>query len=564
MNNILNNQLNNRTIVKLKKQLDVQSNLIHKKINVVRTLPFEYIEKVYNSFYEFTNLKFSSNYSDYDVSLPNISFEGTHDIFIFWMDWRLYMKKMEPKALLEWVKSRLAEIDENKPILMNNWPTFWELDERQYAANVSKRSWIYEFNYLLEDLKKDMINVEIIDLNLFASQLGMSSYDARNDEISHYPLSNQLTLQIARHIALQLIPAMLEPKLKAIVLDLDNTLYSGVLGEDGLEGIVVTEEHIQLQKVLKNMKDKGTLLAISSKNDERDVMDLLENHPKFILKKDDFTFVEANWNSKEINILSMAEKFNFDVSAMLFVDDNLAEIARVKEEIPTIYVLLADPTGQETVHRLLNYPYLYSRKKDDSAVFRQQDILSNQKRMKLAKLSSDPSRYLKSLNMKIEVFENEQQHTQRVFEMGQKTNQFNLALQRFSSGDLFKKAQANNYCIFTVTLADILNDSGIIGSYIVQIDGVKAYMEEILFSCRALGRKVEDASLLLILERLQLRGIEKVKINVTEGPRNKPAINWYKEVYTSSNIVDIIKELKQKLAHYPAEVIWSNERRDNK
>lgn len=216
---------------------------------------------------------------------------------------------------------------------------------------------------MLETLKSEFNSLEIIDVNLFASKIGMNSYDRRNEEVSNYPLSNQLTLQLSRHIALNLIPAMLEPKLKAIVLDLDNTLYSGVLGEDGIENIILTEEHKQLQQVLKKMKENGILLAISSKNNEQDVIQMFETRKDFLLQKDDFTFIEANWHSKAENIQMMVNKFNFDSSAMLFIDDNPAEIAHVKEQVPSIHTLMADVTGKETVHRLLNYPYLYSRKK---------------------------------------------------------------------------------------------------------------------------------------------------------------------------------------------------------
>lgn len=552
---LLNNELMFRKIKDYKHEYTQQ--LI---IKVERTLPFEYVSKMITPFLSLIEKEGIFSYSDYDTSIPILSTNGEVDIVLFWMDWRLYMDKMEPKPLLEWLKTRLSEVDTSKPILINNWPTFWELDEKQYAASVSKRGWIYEFNYLLETLKDEFNNIEIIDMNLFACQMGMSSYDARNDEVSNYPISNQLTLQLARHIALNLIPAMLEPKLKAIVLDLDNTLYCGVLGEDGIEGIQLTEEHIQLQKVLMRIKENGILLAISSKNNKQDILEMLEKRKDFPLDKEDFTFIEANWKNKADNIRLMAEKFNFDVSAMLFIDDNPAEIAHVKEQIPTIHTLMADTAGKETVHRLLNYPYLYSRKKDNSADLRQKDILANQKRVELASKASNSNKYLASLQMKIIVFEDETLHVQRIYEMGQKTNQFNLALHRFAEGEIQEKAKDSTYKIYTVGLSDMLNDSGIIGTYIVRLDGDIATFEEILFSCRALGRNVEDASLQLILSKLINEGIRQIKFESVEGPRNSPALEWLNNIYISPIIADILKELNDKLNDYPAEVYWQNER----
>lgn len=557
---LLNKNLIWRELLKNNNNIQIEKSI---DIAVIRTLPFEYISKISSLFFSEVKMKENFYYTDYDVSLIESLSDKNVDCLIYWMDWRLYMDKMKPIPLLKWLKTRLSEVDTTKPILVNNWPIFWEMDEKQYASSVSKRGWIYEFNYLLETLKNDFSNLEIIDINLLASQIGMSSYDERNDLVSNYPLSNQLTLQLSRHIALNLIPAMLEPKIKAIVLDLDNTLYSGVLGEDGIEGIQLTEGHVQLQRVLKRMKENGILLALSSKNNEQDVFEMLEKCKDFLLYKDDFTFIEANWNSKADNIRLMAEKFNFDVSAMLFIDDNPAEIAHVKEQIPTIHTLMADATGKETVHRLLNYPYLYSRKKDNSADLRQKDILANQKRVELASKAGDNNSYLASLQMKINIFEGETQHLQRIYELGQKTNQFNLALQRFSEGEVQKKAKDSAYKMYTVTLSDMLNDSGIIGTFIVKIDGELAIFEEILFSCRALGRKVEDASLYLILNELINKGIRQVKFVSVEGPRNTPALDWLNNIYTSPIIADIIAALKEKLIDYPAEVCLQNER-DNK
>lgn len=560
MNELLNQEFSLRKVIQIQKDLQINH---EERLFIIRTLPFEYLTKALQPLSSFAGKKLIVDYSDYDTSINLGLKDNSYSIYLYWMDWRLYMDKMEPKSLLEWLKTRLSEVDTTKPILINNWPLFWELDEKQYAASVSKRGWIYEFNYLLETLKNDFSNLEIIDINLLASQIGMSSYDERNDLVSNYPLSNQLTLQLSRHIALNLIPAMLEPKIKAIVLDLDNTLYSGVLGEDGIEGIQLTEGHVQLQRVLKRMKENGILLALSSKNNEQDVFEMLEKCKDFLLYKDDFTFIEANWNSKADNIRLMAEKFNFDVSAMLFIDDNPAEIAHVKEQIPTIHTLMADATGKETVHRLLNYPYLYSRKKDNSADLRQKDILANQKRVELASKAGDNNSYLASLQMKINIFEGETQHLQRIYELGQKTNQFNLALQRFSEGEVQKKAKDSAYKMYTVTLSDMLNDSGIIGTFIVKIDEELATFEEILFSCRALGRKVEDASLYLILNELFNKGIRQVKFVSVEGPRNTPALDWLNNIYTSPIIADIIAALKEKLIDYPAEVCLQNER-DNK
>ncbi|MEC1718878.1 HAD-IIIC family phosphatase [Schinkia azotoformans] len=555
---LLNPELNSRDVKKFSFEINTLKSI---KLSIERTLPFEYIAKFMPPFLSLWDKEGIFSYSDYDTSLAQISREDGIDVYIFWMDWRLYMENMSPEQCAIWFSERLIKTKSNCSILVNNWPSFWQLDEKQYSANLSKRGWIYQFNVQLERLKQEFKQLEIIDLDLLSSQIGMSSYDSRNDKVSNYPFSNQLTLQVARYISLNLLPAMLEPKLKAIVVDLDNTLYSGVLGEDGNDGIHLTEEHIQLQKVLKNLKENGILLAISSKNNEMDVLELFEKRTDFPLQRNDFTFIEANWSSKAENIKIMAKKFNFDVSSMLFIDDNPAELMHVVSDLPAIHLLLADATGKETVHRLINYPRLYSLKKDEMAEQRQQDILANQKRQVLQANAVDGNAYLNSLQMQIGIYENEKGHMQRIFELGQKTNQFNLALKRLTKGQMEEKFISQDYKIYSITLSDILSYSGIIGVFICHINGVTARFEEILFSCRALGRKVEDAALHSILKKLQKEHIQFVQFDTVRGPRNKPALDWIQSVTLNyvENLVDIKNRLEAKLLDYPAEVIEKHE-----
>lgn len=553
-NQLLNTDLTTRELKNLKVNLE---NLKTIHFNIERTLPFEYIAQFMPTFLSLLGKNAVFSYSEYDTSLAQVSTSEEVDMYIFWMDWRLYMEKMTPDQCVTWIANRIQRAKKNSPILLNNWPSFWQIDEKQYSADVSKRGWIYQFNAKIEELRKEFSQFEIIDLDLLSSQIGMTSYDSRNDQVSNYPLSNKLTVQVARYISLQLLPALFEPKLKAIVLDLDNTLYSGILGEDGIKGISLTEEHVQLQQVLKKLKENGILLAISSKNELADVLEMFKKRKDFPLQIQDFTFIEANWNSKSKNIKLISEKFNFDVSAMLFIDDNPAEIAQVQSEIPTIHLMLADTTGKETVHRLINYPRLYSLKKDEMVTKRQQDILANQKRQELKEITSDNNTYLSKLEMKIGIYENKEEHENRVFELGQKTNQFNLSLKRFTNGEIKEKYNSNQYEIFTITLSDLLNDSGIIGAFICRKEGDTAYIEEVLFSCRALGRKVEDASLHFILNKLGEKKIQFVQFDTVEGPRNKPALDWIQSIspHKKDILSELIEILNKKLSNYPVEVI---------
>lgn len=517
-------------------------------IYVQRTMPFEFMESALKSFGNFIGRDLSFKYSTYDSTLGVINDEDA-DCVIFWMDWRLYMDKMEPSKLIEWLKMRIISIE--KQIFINNWPTIWSLGEQQFASNIGKRGWIYELNYLLEQLKNQLSTIEIIDLNLFASCRGIESFDERNDQISNFPLSNKLSLEISRHIVNQLIASITSHKLKLIIVDMDNTMYHGIIGEDRIENVEITIWHKKFQKLLKKLKDNGILLAIASKNDRQDVLRCIKEHPQMLLKKEDFIFIEANWETKSKSIQKIINNVNIDSSAVLFIDDNPAELLAVKTQISDIHVLLADMTGEGTFEMLNNYPFLYSRHKDETSLIRQQDILANVKRKQLKDVND--GHYLKSLQMKITVFKNNADHMQRVYELGQKTNQFNLSLKRYTEMDIKKFFNNESYDIFTITLSDILNDSGIIGVFIIEKHFEEVHFKEVLFSCRALGRLVEDASLKIILQS-EYPDVKKIYFDKLKGPRNKPALTWVESILVSDQYNEVLKKISEKISDFKAEV----------
>lgn len=524
-------------------------------INCIRTLPFEYIEKISK---EYCKIKFNRDlvvhYSDYDVSLNAIT-NNQEEITLFWMDWRLYHEKMSSVEVLNWFEERVNRVPGHQPIIVNNWPTSWDLTESPFALSASSRRWYVELNYLLLQLVESHPRLVLCDLDYLVGSYGHTAYDERNDRVSSYPFSNRFTLELARYFGLTLLPALLQPKLKLLVLDLDYTLYRGVLGEDGLEGIVFEESHLALQQLLMKLKENGMLLAISSKNELADVEQLIQQHPDFLLKLDDFVFIEANWDEKEKNIRSIIERVNIDPSAALFVDDNIVELSKVQAAIPKLHLLLADETGEETWHRIRNYPGIYSLTRDDTAQKRREDIVANTKREVLqAQNVDDPHAYLNSLQMEIHVYRNEQEHLQRIVDLSNKTNQFNTNLQRYTEAEVQERFANSNYDFYTVTLSDFLSDSGTIGVFGVRREEQCLIVDEILFSCRALGRQVENFSLLTILQ--QYEEVESVEILSQKSDRNGPALKWLNTVIKVQEKENIIRQLQQQLEGYEVEVTY--------
>lgn len=522
-----------------------------------RTMPFEFIETPLALYLKRTglgNLKVS--YSDYDPSLP-FKDNNEADLFIYWIDWRLYKEKMTPQQVITWLSSRLKQLEGNRTVIINNWPTSWDLTDYPFALNASGRRWFFELNFLLLQLIEKEPKLILCDLDYLAGSFGSSAYDQRNDQVSNYPFSSRFTCELARYFGLTLFPAVLQPKLKLIILDLDNTMYRGVLGEDGFNGIVFEEDHLHLQQLLIKLKNNGILLAICSKNDLADVEHLIDTHPQFTLKRDDFVFIEANWNEKSDNIKSIIRRVNIDASAVLYIDDNIVELSKVHLELPNINLIMADETGKETWHRLRHYPGVYSLEKDETAQKRLVDIVANVKRTQLQSQSDDPYAYLNSLRMQIGIYRNEKKHINRIAELSNKTNQFNTNFCRYSLATVTNYFEKGTRDFYTVTLTDFLSDSGIIGVFSIDPSQEVIAIEEVLISCRALGREVENFALLYLLK--QYPEIHNVRFEYKKAERNQPALDWLASLKLDGGTASkdsLIEHLSQRLANVKAEVTY--------
>lgn len=530
------------------------------KVRVERTMPFEYIFSVMKPFLALWDADVKIDLSPYDNSFSSIGGDASADVFILWSNWRLYRESMTEQAMCDWLKERILTLRSrtDKPIFVNNMPEPYELEEKLFSLHTGKRKWIRQLNEGLFRLSNWITDCWIIDLSHIALELGKSFFDSRNENVSQYPFSDQATIAIARHLSVHLLPAVLLPRIKAFALDLDDTLYSGVLGEDGVNGVTLSDAHLRLQQLLLQLKQSGIMLTICSRNEERDVRELFQQRTDFPLQWKDFAVICANWHAKSQNLITISQKLNIDLSAMLYIDDNPAELLKVAGHHPTLKLLQADPSGEQTVIKLSHYPGCYQLSPDDSAAIRTADIQANQAREKLKSQASDYSTYLKSLQMVVRIAVNDPTHVNRVFEMSHKTNQFNLALQRMSKTEVEHYMKSKEYLIMTVQLSDILSDSGIIGTFVCRVKQEKAMLIEVLFSCRALGREIETISFTRLLHRLMRLGIKQLKIEVREGPRNAPARQWLKRFVNDpdqeQNVVDLFAKVSVACQSYPVKV----------
>ncbi|MDQ2861453.1 MAG: HAD-IIIC family phosphatase [Pseudomonadota bacterium] len=318
---------------------------------------------------------------------------------------------------------------------------------------------------------------------------------------------------------------------KCLVLDLDNTLWGGVVGDDGLAGLVLGpgsargESFLAVQNMALALKARGVILAVSSKNDDAVARGAFEQHPEMALKPADIAVFQANWRDKPSNLEAIAESLNIGLDAMVLLDDNPAERAQVRAALPTVAVpeLPADPAW---------FPWtLMSAGYFEAVGFSAEDRLraaayaGDAHRAEVKATARDLGDYLTSLDMRLTAGPFDPAGRTRIAQLINKTNQFNLTTRRYSEGDVAAFEADPAAITLQIRLADRFGDLGMIGVVIVRVreasDGVsEATVDSWLMSCRVLGRQVEEAMLALLLERAAAAGATRIAAQYRPTPKN--------------------------------------------
>ena len=523
-------------------------------LRVDRSMPFEPIAAQLDAFLALSDRRSELSYSSYDPALSeSTEWAGEADVRLLWSDWSLLQGHREPGQAAAWIADRASAIRGAGPrapiILINDWPL-----ELGSAGPVA--SWTAELNTALRAEIDRIPDVHMIPLGEL-SETQENFFDRRIEQAGGYPFSARATTRIARRIGSVLIPGLLDPRLKALVLDLDDSLYDGVLGEDGPQGIRLTPGHRVLQQYLVELSQSGLLLTLCSRNQHEDAVQLFAERSDFPLRWEHFTSVRVSWKPKAEAIAEIADELGIHPSAMLFFDDNPSELARAKAAHPSLSVVQASADGARSEAMLRSYPGVTPLAQDTSASLRSQDIRANARRRALKEQHLDKRAYLRSLKMKVGLWNDCSEHIARAHELSGKTNQFNVALGRLSRGAV-ERAFSEVGQATTVTLSDALSDSGIVGVFLCEVDGERAELSETIFSCRALGRDVETLALRHVLVRLQEAGVLEVSARQKEGPRNGPALEWVRgfglEAGLRVPLEDVLRRVEERCVDHPATV----------
>jgi FkbH-like protein len=303
---------------------------------------------------------------------------------------------------------------------------------------------------------------------------------------------------------------------KCLVLDLDNTLWGGVIGDDGLDGIVLGqgsgsgEAFLEFQRYTKALSDRGIILAVCSKNDEKNALEPFEKHPEMVLKRSDIACFVANWTDKASNLRHIAKSLNIGLDSLVFADDNPVERALIRRELPMVAVPELPEEPAMYVSTIAAAGYFEGIQITAEDRLRGQLYQANAERERLQENVTDMASYLASLQMVLTARPFDSVGLARVTQLINKTNQFNLTTVRMTEAQVQTCMTDPQTVTLQVRLVDRFGDNGIIAILIARASGTDAEIATWLMSCRVLGRRVEEACLNVLAQRCAELGAERL------------------------------------------------------
>ena len=445
-------------------------------------------------------------------------------------------RAMEIAELAETLSSRLP----HSTILLNTivLPPLHALSGLEYNSSYSFYRLTNGYNETLsERARKRPANV-IVDVASMVLCMGYERWvDRRLWLLARIRWSRGAILALAERYAVT-IASRLGRTRKCIVLDLDNTLWGGVVGEVDQAGIQLGSEgpglaFAEFQRELLQFGRKGILLAICSKNNLADALKVIREHPSMELREQDFAAMRINWEDKATNIREIAEELNIGLDSIVFVDDNPVERAWIRQELPEVMVpeWPANADEYQTAILQLGVRVFCKLSLTPEDTQRAAAYLQQNERRKLRQSAASVEEFYRSLKMCVAIGRAGSSTARRIAELTQKTNQFNLTTRRYSELEIMDLAHSKDSAVFWLALEDCFGPSGLVGVLILRAESaVECRIDTFLLSCRVMGRTVERAFLGAITEYLKSHCVQRLIGEYIPTPKNAPARRAYAEM----------------------------------
>ncbi|MGE5257301.1 MAG: HAD-IIIC family phosphatase [Hyphomicrobiales bacterium] len=387
---------------------------------------------------------------------------------------------------------------------------------------------------LAENLDK-ISNIHVLNAHKWIERAGMTAYNPKLWYLGKIPFGHEVFKEAIQDIKAAL-RGMLGYARKLIIIDLDDTIWGGVVGDVGWENLVLGGHHhlgeayVDFQRALKSMKNRGILLAIASKNEEPAALEAIRNHPEMVLTLEDFAGWRINWQDKVQNIIELMTTLNLGPQSAVFIDDNPAERARVRESLPEVLVPdwpndpLYYPSSLLSL-RCFEMPSLSREDLSRTALY-----LSENQRQELKTSVRSLEEWLRQLAIRVQVEELHSANLQRAAQLLNKTNQMNLSTRRMSEAELMEWAAQKQRKLWTLRVSDKFGDAGLTGIVSLEIQDRKAQIVDFILSCRVLGRKIEESMLFTAIRYAQALEVEEVYARYIPTTKNKPCFDFFKSL----------------------------------
>jgi len=476
--------------------------------------------------------------------------KGDHDFALIWTRPEGVIKSFNNLLAYDThsIKNILSEVDQfaslilnicNKvqPLFVPTWilPTFYRgfgmLDMKK---DIGIANTLMQMNLRLSELFENSSNIYLLDSQKWINTAGKYAFNPRLWYRGKIAFGNEVFKEAVKDIKSALSGIKGHSK-KIIILDLDDTLWGGIVGDVGWENIVlgghdpIGEAFSDFQLALKSLTNRGILLGIVSKNEEAIAMEAINNHPEMVLTVKDFAGWRINWQDKAQNIVDLVSDLNLGLQSVVFIDENPRERSRVREALSEVYVPEWPEDCMLYKSTLLNLQCFDTPSISKEDLGRTKMYESERQRQDFKKSLSSLDEWLKSLRTKIKVEELKKVNLQRTTQLLNKTNQMNLATRRMSESELVDWTNRDDHKLWTFRVSDKLGDLGLTGIISFELNNKRGKIVDFVLSCRVIGRKVEETMLFTVIKYARNLGLEELVAEYVPTPKNKPCLAFWKK-----------------------------------
>lgn len=414
---------------------------------------------------------------------------------------------------------------------------------------------LLRMNLRLAENLAQAADIYLLDAQRWVSLAGKNAFNPKLWYMGKIPFSNEVFSEAAADIKSALRGIAGQAR-KLIVLDLDDTLWGGIVGDVGWENLrlgghdPLGEAYADFQAALKALTRRGILLGIVSKNEAAVALEAIQRHPEMALKLEDFAGWKINWQDKAQNIVELAAELNLGLQAVVFIDDNPVERDRVKAALPEVLVPDWPPDKMNYKSALLCLRCFDSPTVSQEDLVKTQLYASERQRQEMKQTIGSLDEWLTSLNLVVTVETLNELNLPRAAQLLNKTNQMNLTTRRMTESELAEWASQPHHRLWTFRVADKFGDAGLTGLASLEVDSDSGRIVDFVLSCRVMGRQVEETMLYIILNHAQTAGLTEVYARYIPTAKNKPCLSFFERAAGAANGNNIFTwELRRE---YPA------------